>query len=106
MPEMEIDKDGMLDHTPLTFGMYKGLSPEKVVDQHGSRGEKWLRWAYETVGNKPVCSAALYKDIGGKGKRATGGYGNNTPQQRTHSAAHTQSGKMAAANDLDDDIPF
>lgn len=105
MSGMDIDKDGMLDHTPLLFGQYKGKTPEEVIDKYGKRGEGWLIWAYETVSNFPVCSAALYKDLGGKGKRAVGKLANNTPQQKTHSQAATQ-GKMAAANDLDDDVPF
>ena len=46
-----------LDHTPLTWGKYKGKTPKdlKKVDP------AWLCWAYESVRTLPTCSAALYK---------------------------------------------
>lgn len=56
----------MLDHSPLKFGKFKGKTPAVVAEED----QQYLVWAYETVGNFDVCSEALYKDCGGKGKRA------------------------------------
>ena len=47
--------DETLDHTPLTFGRYKGLTPNEV----SARDPNWLVWAYSNVKNKKVCSKLL-----------------------------------------------
>jgi hypothetical protein len=47
-----------LDHTPLTFGKHKGLTPGQVA----TKDPAWLIWAKKTVTTKPVCSDALYRD--------------------------------------------
>jgi len=47
-----------LDHSPLTFGKYKGKTPNQVsVTDPG-----WLVWAFENVSNRSVCSKLLYND--------------------------------------------
>lgn len=127
---LDIDREGMLDHTPLKFGKYKGHTPEGISDL-GKTGCQYLIWAYENVGNFDVCSAALYKDIGGKGKRAerkTEGrfFGNRTSgkdaagnqsadpfadisESRSASSQPKQKSNLHLKNhfdDMDDDIPF
>lgn len=48
-----------LDHTPLTFGKYKGKTPDEVSKIDCS----WMIWAYENVTNRPVfMSELLYKE--------------------------------------------
>lgn len=71
-PEDELDVEAMLDRTPLKFGKYKGITPEKLAETGGydNKGNSWLKWAYENVFNFDVCSAALYRDCGGRGTRA------------------------------------
>lgn len=44
-----------LDETPLTFGKYKGMTPNEIAEED----EDYLVWAYETLDIKP-CSKALY----------------------------------------------
>jgi hypothetical protein len=113
---LDIDSDGMLDATPLKFGQYKGKLPEDVAEI-SARARQYLVWAYENVGNFDVCSAALYKDCGGKGKRAIPEDGKRNHRKDAMKVAHIASyGKDAAANqgaprktffdDMDDDIPF
>lgn len=67
-PDVRFDP-AILDHTPLVFGKFKGKTPEWVAT-YGEKGESWLCWAYENVSNFCVCSAALYRECGGKGSRA------------------------------------
>lgn len=52
LTQQEID----LDHTPLTFGKHKGLTPDQVSEDDPG----WLVWAYENVKNRDVCSKTLY----------------------------------------------
>ena len=49
--------DEKLDHTPLTFGKYKGKTPSDVAEKDPS----YITWMYENVKNKNTCSARLYK---------------------------------------------
>ena len=99
----------MLDHSPLTFGMYKGKTPAQVSED-GPRGEKYIRWLYETVDNKPTCSAALYKACGGTSFKA--GPTRNQQVMAAHKAAssgdsvHRKPDKFGFDGDVDDDIPF
>ena len=45
------------DHTPLTFGKYKGKTPEEVADYDPS----YVVWMYDNVNPTP-CSKALRDD--------------------------------------------
>lgn len=45
-----------LDHTALTFGKYRGATPDQVA----AIDPGWLVWAYENIKDKPVCSKLLY----------------------------------------------
>jgi hypothetical protein len=47
-----------LDHTPLTFGQYRGKTPAEIAEENPG----YIKWMYETVKNKSTCSQALYKD--------------------------------------------
>lgn len=116
----DIDKSGILDNTALTFGMYKGKTPTQLFDSEDKKAIGWLRWAFETVGNREICSEAMYRACGGKGKRAV-----KEDSNRTWAKKPVSSGKDAAGNqgendkplygrragpmifdDMDDDIPF
>jgi hypothetical protein len=44
-----------LDHTPLTFGKYKGQTPDEVSENDPG----WIVWAYDNVKNRKVCSKTL-----------------------------------------------
>lgn len=45
-----------LDETPLTFGKYKGKTPDEISDLDPS----YIVWMYDTI--KPhLCSEAMYK---------------------------------------------
>jgi hypothetical protein len=48
----------LIDHTPLTFGKHRGKTPEHVAEEDPS----WLKWAFETIKDKGICSQALYRD--------------------------------------------
>jgi len=45
-----------IDETPLTFGKYKGISPNKISEYD----PKYLVWAYENT-SQIVCSKELYE---------------------------------------------
>ena len=49
--------DEKLDHTPLTFGKYKGKTPSDIAEEDPS----YIIWMYENVTNKSTCSALLYQ---------------------------------------------
>ena len=89
-----MDAEGTLDQTPLKFGKYKGKTPDKVSEWD----PKYLIWAYENVAQFPVCSEAMYRSVGGKGKRAIHADAQKVVADR----------KKAAAADFDDedDVPF
>lgn len=46
-----------LDHTPLSFGKYRGMTPSKVSETDPG----WICWAYENVKTRPTCSLVLYR---------------------------------------------
>lgn len=56
-----------LDHSPLTFGMHKGKTPDEISETEA--GEQYIRWMFETVKNKPTCSRTLYEACGGAKER-------------------------------------
>lgn len=103
----DIDSDGILDNTPLKFGKFRGKTPSHVAEKE-YRGEGWLVWAYETVGNFDVCSATLYKDCGGKGTRAKGTASVANPAYARSQSSSPYSGKSIAGDqgEDEDDIPF
>ncbi len=96
-----------IDFQPLRFGKHKGKTPEVISDLD----PKWLRWAYENVTNFPTCSAALYKDMGGKlskakaAARSTAEKPYRAPYENTNHAP-AKPDKFGFDMDLDDDIPF
>lgn len=56
---LSADELSKLDHTPLTFGKYKGKTPDEVSKVDCS----WLIWAFENVTNRPVfMSELLYNE--------------------------------------------
>lgn len=86
-----------LDHTPLTFGKYKGMTPSEVAEIEPT----YLRWMYEEVKNKPTCSELLYRDCAGK----------KSPQVKVWRKPEDRAPKTGAHiknhfDDMDDDIPF
>lgn len=46
-----------IDDTPLTFGKFKGMTPNQIAQEDD--GTKWLRWAFDTIKDKPICSREL-----------------------------------------------
>jgi hypothetical protein len=84
----------MLDFTPLTFGKYRGKTPEYVAENDPG----YLRWMYETVTDKATCSYALYRDAGGQKNRTV--YVIDPPVQREPKR------DKFGFDDMDDDIPF
>ena len=50
------EEDLILDKTPLTFGKYKGMTPDEVSEQDPS----YVVWMYETIKPKK-CSYFLYE---------------------------------------------
>lgn len=109
-PEDSLDEEAMLDRTPLRFGKFRGKTPE-YVSQLTPRESSWLIWAYENVFNFDVCSAALYRELGGKGKRAVDTRSKNksaSPQDERDVYAQPNKPKSAQGyfDDMDDDIPF
>lgn len=125
-PADELDEEAILDRTALRFGKYKGRTPEWVAENEGYKGKSYLTWAYETVGNFDVCSAALYRDCGGKGKRVEGTHSQTTNKRANQtSSVDTYDSRGYSNNpvprdvryppgtplqhgfdDFDDDIPF
>ena len=96
-PTDNLDKEAILDRTKLTFGKYRNKTPEQIAE----KDPQYLVWAYETVAQFNVCSAALYRDCGGKGKRAV--------KEEKKPAAPAQPLKRLSSGDFDDyddDIPF
>lgn len=52
--------DEKLDHTPITFGKYRGKTPSEIADADPG----YIIWCYEAWaqgGRKPPCSKLLYK---------------------------------------------
>lgn len=96
-----MDAEGTLDQTPLKFGKYKGKTPDKVSELD----PQYLIWAYETVAQFPVCSAALYRSVGGKGKRAVHDK-LDASSRNAEKVAQEKKASPALGFDTDDDVPF
>lgn len=47
-----------IDHTPLTFGKYKGKTAEEV----SIKDPAYIVWMFKNVSGKNTCSEALYRD--------------------------------------------
>jgi hypothetical protein len=108
--KFDLDREGMLDATPLKFGKFRGKTPEEISNM-SPRDAQYLVWAYETVGNFDVCSEALYRELGGKWKRAeaTRKKANSdyvAPPDRYESRGHSHAKPASSFDDMDDDIPF
>ena len=50
------EEDLILDKTPLTFGKYKGMTPDELSEHDPS----YVVWMYETIKPKK-CSSFLYE---------------------------------------------
>lgn len=83
--------DDDLDHTPLTFGMHKGKTPDEVSELKD--GENYIRWMFEAVENKPTCSRLLYEACGGK-------------KLKPLAPVPKQDERLGYFDDTADDIPF
>lgn len=55
-----------LDDLPLTFGRWKGATPNALAKT--SSGKSYLIWMYENVTGRPTCSRKLYLACGGTSK--------------------------------------
>lgn len=53
--DQEIDTS--IDHTPLLFGKYKGMTPEEISEVDPS----YIIWLYLLFSHRVVCSKELYK---------------------------------------------
>lgn len=58
---VHIDRASDLDHTPLTFGKYRGKTPNDVSESD----PRYIVWLYETVKDRDTCSQLLYKECKG-----------------------------------------
>lgn len=104
-PTANTDKGAMLDHTPLKFGKYRGKTAEWISEENPG----YLRWAYENVAGFPVCSDALYREIGGRGSRAKGKDAADEYERQQRERENFQKHRARTSNgfdDFDDDIPF
>ncbi len=108
--DLSLPTEEQLDHLPLTFGMHRGKTPEQVADTLGKRGQEYLVWAYENVGNYNVCSAALYRDCGGKHSRAVRKSKKPVQVPDNKRTPPPSTGRPIARtdsfDDFDDDVPF
>lgn len=87
-----------LDHTPLTFGKYRGMTPSEL----GEVDPQYVCWMFETVKDKNTCSALLYKDCVGKKSPKIKSY--KKPQDAYVSPKIKD--HFDSYSDMDDDIPF
>lgn len=88
-----------LDHTPLNFGKYRGMSPSDVAQT--KEGAEWIRWAYANVKNRKVCSELLATDCGWVAPLSAA----KAEAIRTN-ISKAPTGIAANADYEDDDIPF
>lgn len=51
-----IDRNADRDNTPLTFGMHKGKTPNKIAEDHPG----YIVWLYEAIVEQSFVSKALY----------------------------------------------
>lgn len=95
MSTYDDDSADDLDHSPLTFGKYRGQTPDEISEL-GKDGMNYIRWMFETVENKPTCSRLLYEACGGK------------PLKPVAPIPKQDSGGLNSKDDeeWDDDIPF
>lgn len=101
---------GDIDSKPLKFGKYRGTKAELAADID----PRYMKWAYENVGNFDVISEALYRSIGGKGKRAerkerpaaTPKPTQRRWDQEQEAGEERKPRPKTGFDDLDDDIPF
>ena len=85
-----------LDHTPLTFGKYRGKTPSAVAETE--EGAEYIVWLFDTVKNKPTCSETLARDCGWTPPI--------TREQAQAIRANTGKTNSFDHSDFDDDIPF
>lgn len=90
-----------LDHTPLTFGKYRGRTPDEISKTKD--GAQYILWMFENVENRDTCSRLLYEACGGK----------KLPPPVNTDDEILEDGDMVSDvrrktgyDDMDDDIPF
>ena len=59
-----------IDETPLTFGKYKGQTPEQIAEENPS----YLIWAYENLDNKPCTKLLYYACLHDEEEKGEGSY--------------------------------
>lgn len=87
-----------LDHTPLTFGKYKGKTPDQVSNYDPN----YLVWLYDTVTDKPTCSKLL-RDACSRNEKPR-----YVPRERTNLEQKKQQDTDSFDEDYydPDDLPF
>lgn len=88
-------EDLKLDKKPLTFGKYKGLTPDEVSETDPG----WVIWAHDNV-KWPVCSEYLYEVC--KDEKA----GKKRTRTETTPALDEEDDLDGPSWGEDDDIPF
>lgn len=89
-----------IDATPLSFGKYRGRTPEWISEHD----PQYLVWAYGTIKNRTVCSFPLatqcgYMDFSGKDPSAR-----DLPLHGSNRSTSTN--LKDSFDSYDDDIPF
>lgn len=90
--------DEELDHSPLGFGKYKGLTPNQVAEKDSS----YLVWMHDTVTNRPTCSRLLRNECV-KVKPGKPAYTQPAERDATYDN-HQLPGNLL--DDDEDDVPF
>jgi uncharacterized protein (DUF3820 family) len=98
---LSADELSKLDHTPLTFGQYKGRTPAQIAEFN----PKYLVWLKDTVTNRgELVSDLLYRDC----VKAPSPKYEKRGQSTTHRIPPPAGSLAESRSHLDDpnDIPF
>lgn len=76
--------DAYLDYAKLTFGKYKDVKPEDVAEHD----PEYIVWMYETIKNKPTCSAALYRSCLSETKKTRKGRAEEDEEEKLAEAQY------------------
>lgn len=95
------------DATPLTFGKYRGLTPDYVAEKDPS----YIVWAYGTITNRVVCSFPLAKKCGfidliGRDPSARNLPLSDSNENRRKNPYSKDPDHDYGYEDMDDDLPF
>jgi len=105
--------DEPIDDTPLTFGKYKGQTPNELACTKD--GRSYLLWAFPEVQNKDTCSRELYDAIKEEGifppkGQAQPAIRSRDPRDEIYPDPNRQVVRAKdlfdSYDDMDDDIPF